>query len=392
MEPFELSFDNTEIAFSHLSDEDLLHAQRMYRMINRPALQSIGAFFTKLALKAGLPVEGLIKRFIFRQFCGGETLQESIPVIQKMAEHKVFTALDYGVEGKDRESDFEHTAEVMIRNLEFAKSNTYIPFISCKLTGLARFGLLEKIHAGLELTPAEQEEWQRFHDRFEKICQKAFEENTALFVDAEETWIQQPIDDIVHEMMVKFNCEKPLIFNTVQLYRTDRLEFLRQSVEEAEKAGYFYGIKLVRGAYMDKERERAAKNGYPDPIHATKEDTDLDFNEAIRFCIDHIDRVAVCAATHNEKSSALQARLLHERGIPRDHPHVTFAQLYGMSDHITYNLARAGFRAGKYLPYGPVKEVLPYLIRRAKENTSVAGQMSRELQLVSTELKRRGLV
>jgi len=387
-----LSFDNTEIAFRHLNDKNLKHAYRMFWAMNRPVLQKTGSGFTKWAIKFHLPVNSIVKHFVFRQFCGGESLIESIPVIKNMAHYKVFTALDYGVEGKSREADFRNTARVMIRNIEFAHSNNYVPFISCKLSGLVRFSLLQKIHDDIALNDIEQKEWDRFYHRFKQICQKAADEDTAIFVDAEETWIQKPIDRIVHDMMAIFNKKKAIVFNTVQMYCTDRLRFLRKSIKEAEAKGYFYGIKMVRGAYMEKERERAGKTGYPSPIHLTKEATDKDYDASIKLCFDHLENVAFCAATHNEKSSAYLAQLIVENKIPKNHPHIYFAQLYGMSDHITYNLAASGFNAGKYLPYGPVREVMPYLIRRSEENTSVAGQMGRELQLLRTEMTRRKLI
>ena len=367
------------------------HAHRMFWAINQPVLQKIGSGFTKWAMKLHLPVNEIVKHFIFRQFCGGESLIESIPVIKKMTEYKVFTALDYGVEGKSRESDFRNTAKVMIRNIEFAHSNIQVPFISCKLTGLVRIELLQKIHDGNELDDSEQKEWERFYNRFKQICQKAADEDTAIFVDAEETWIQKPIDQIVNEMMAIFKKKKAIVFNTIQMYCTDRLRFLRKSIKEAETKNYYYGIKMVRGAYMEKERERAEKMGYPSPIHLTKEATDKDYDASVKLCFDHLKQFSFCAATHNEKSSAYLAQLIEENKIPKNHPHIYFAQLYGMSDHITYNLAASGFRVGKYLPYGPVNEVMPYLIRRSEENSSVAGQMGRELQLIQKELKRRKL-
>lgn len=387
-----ISFDNTEIAFAHKDDRSLKRAYRLFKMISQPWLSSTGASLSQFALKAGLPVKGIIKNTLYAQFCGGESVEKSLPTINELAAANVLTVLDYGVEAKDSEADFDRTLAEMEHEIQFAKDNDHVLCISCKLTGLARFALLEKLHAGKPLTAQEEAEWERTQGRVNEISAFAHKHDVSLYIDAEETWIQKPIDEIVTRMMEQYNQEKAIIFNTVQLYRHDRLQYLKDAFAKAEKGDYFYGIKLVRGAYMEKERERARRLGYDDPINPTKVATDRDFNEAITFCIDHIDRISVCVATHNEESNLLFARLIEERGIDKQHPHAFSCQLLGMSDHITFNLANAGYRVGKYIPYGPVKDVVPYLSRRAKENTSVGGQMSRELQLLKREMHRRNLI
>lgn len=387
-----ISFDNTEIAFAYKDNAALKRAYRLFKMISNPWLSSTGATAAQLALKAGLPVKGIIRSTLYAQFCGGETVEKSLPTINELAASQVMTVLDYGVEAKDTEADFDRTLAEMKHEIQFAKDHSHVLCISCKLTGLARFALLEKMQANKPLRPEEEAEWERAQARVDEISAFAKQHDVALYIDAEETWIQAPIDDLVTKMMEKYNREKAIIFNTLQLYRHDRLAHLKNAVAAAESGGYYYGVKLVRGAYMEKERERAQRLGYADPIQATKIDTDRDFNAAVVFCVDHIERVAVCVATHNEESNLLFARLIEERGIDKQHPHAFSCQLLGMSDHITFNMANAGFRTGKYIPYGPVKDVVPYLSRRAKENTSVGGQMSRELQLLKREMHRRRLI
>lgn len=387
-----ISFDNTEVAFAYKNDTELKRAYQMFKLISRPWLSSTGAQLSQFALKIGLPVKGLIKSTLYAQFCGGESVEKSLPTINTLAKSNVLTVLDYGVEAKDDAADFDRTLQEMKREIDLARHHDHILCISCKLTGLVRFGILEKLHSGKRLTAEGEGEWTRARQRVDEICAYAHENHVSLYIDAEESWIQQPIDDLVEEMMEKYNRQKAIVFNTIQLYRHDRLQYLKEAFARAERGKYFYGIKLVRGAYMEKERERAQRLGYPDPIQPNKTATDRDYNEAVTFCIDHIDKISVCVATHNEESNLLFARLIEERNIDKQHPHAFSCQLLGMSDHITFNLANAGYRAGKYIPYGPVKDVVPYLSRRAKENTSVGGQMSRELQLLKREMHRRGLV
>ena len=386
-----ISFDNTEVAFKSKSDKELKRDYRLFKLLSYPWLARSGAKMTSVLLQAGLPVAGIIRKTIYEHFCGGETLAECQSTIDRLAASGVYSILDYGVEAKNNEADFDHTAAEMIREIAFARDNAYVPLISCKMTGLGRFELYEKVQRGDSLTAEEEKEFNRIRERLEKVCRHASENNVSVSIDAEESWIQEPVDKLTHEMMEKFNRKRVVVMNTAQMYRKDRLDFLINAVSEALSKGYLYGIKLVRGAYMEKERARARAMNYPSPIHETKSECDRDFDEAVRFCIEHYEKVYTCVATHNEASCKLFVNLIEEKKLDKQHPHLLCCQLYGMSDHITFNLAKRGFRAAKYVPYGPVREVLPYLTRRAEENTSVGGQMSRELQLYKTEMKRRGL-
>lgn len=403
-----ISFDDTSIAFASKSDEDLKHSQWLYLMMGKPWLVKIGTRLAPWSIKAGLPVKGLIRKTIFRQFVGGETLEQTIPVAKKLHEYNVQAILDYGVEGMEGEENYDHACDEFIRVINFAATQSNVPFMSIKVTGMARFALLEKIdllmqssdantlskryNASIEqLTSEEKNEWQKVYDRTKRICEAASKANVGFLVDAEETWIQDPVDALTMLLMSEYNRNALVVYNTIQLYRHDRLAFLEQSYKTAKERNFILGAKLVRGAYMEKERKRAVQKGYPSPIQPTKEATDKDYNEAVRFCIDHIDHIGVMIASHNEKSNLLGVELLQQKGLPPDHPHVHFSQLYGMSDNITFNLAKAGCSVSKYLPFGPIKDVVPYLMRRAQENTSVGGQTSRELSLVSKEMRRRGI-
>ena len=382
------TFDDTEIAFASKSNKQLTRSYWLFRMINNNTLVSIGTAATKTALKLRLPVNGLIKATVFRQFCGGETLEETADDIENLAKENVYSVLDYGVEAESEQSSLDHTADMLIKTIDFVKNNPNVQTISSKFTGLARIELLEKINANNQLTEEEKQEYERIVARVDRVCKHAAENSVSLYIDAEETWIQQPIDDLAHMMMAKYNTAKPIVFNTFQMYRTDRLERLMQWHKEA-RGKYIYGAKLVRGAYMEKERERAQKMGYPSPIHETKNDVDRDYNKALGYCVEHIGELALCSATHNEESSKLLMDLIRNNGLDKKHPLIMSCQLYGMGDHITFNLASLGYNVSKYIPFGPVRDVMPYLIRRAEENTSVGGQMSRELALIKKELRRR---
>ena len=401
-----ISFDNTEVAFAHRTNEDLKQAHWLYSMMGKPWLVKLGTSLAPWSIRAGLPVKGLIRKTIFRQFVGGESLDETVAVTRRMAEYNVKVILDYGVEGKEGEENYDQACNEFIRVINFASTQPNVPFMSVKVTGIARFGLLEKLdtlmhaaeatslvkryHAALaELDAMESKEWQRVHERIKKICEAADKANIGFLVDAEETWIQDPVDALIMVMMDEYNREKLVIYNTVQLYRHDRLTFLMQSYEAALERNFLLGIKLVRGAYMEKERKRAKSKGYPSPIQPDKISCDKDYNEAVRFCIDRLEQIGVIIASHNEQSNLLGVQLLSEKGLPPDHAHVHFSQLFGMSDNITYNLAKAGCSVSKYLPFGPIKDVVPYLMRRAEENTSVGGQTSRELNLIKREMDRR---
>ncbi|MGX5817329.1 proline dehydrogenase family protein [Chitinophaga lutea] len=386
-----LSFENTAIAFEHMSDKGLKKANFLFSNIGRPWLVKLGAVATPLAFKLGLPVKGLIKSTIFSQFCGGESLEEAVRAADELGKFGVGVVLDYGVEAAEGEENYDNAVPEFLRAIQFAAGKPNIPFIAIKVTGFARFELLQRIHHGETLSPEEQAEFDRVRKRIRTICEAAAKAKVGVLIDAEESWVQQPVDDLSDEMMSLFNRQDVFIYNTFQLYRHDRLEFLRQSYEKARAEGYLLGAKLVRGAYMEKERRRAEELNYQSPIQPSKEAADEDYDAALRFCADRLEHLGLFIGTHNEESCMLAAVLLHEKGIPHNHPRVSFSQLYGMSDNITFNLAHEGYRVSKYLPYGPVRDVMPYLIRRAQENTSIAGQMGRELGLIREEMKRRKL-
>lgn len=402
------SFDNTANAFEYKNDKQLKKANFLFSSMGYTWLVGIGTKITPWAIRAGLPVKGLIRKTIFEQFIGGETLEETATVVNNLAKFNVQVILDYGVEGGDYgEDEKDRSCEQFLKVVEYAATQPNIPFISIKVTGIARFELLEKMDELMhksegtlikryeqtleKITADERQEWQRICNRMERICSLAAAKKVSVTVDAEETYIQDPIDALITLMMDQYNKTEPIIYNTAQLYRHDRLQFIHDCHQAAEQRGFIFGIKLVRGAYMERERRRAAERGYPSPIQPDKESTDRDFDRATEFCIEHIDRVACIVASHNEQSNALGAELLHKKGIQHNHKHVHFSQLYGMSDHITFNLAKDGYSVSKYLPFGPMKDVVPYLMRRAEENSSMNGQMGRELKLIKTEMKRRGM-
>lgn len=386
-----LSFDNTRIAFRYRSNKDLKLAHFLFLSMSSPFLTKAGIGIMQLAIKWNLPIKGLIKNTIFRQFCGGEDLKEAAGTAQLLGQYGVSVALDYGVEGKESEADFDHAVPEFIKAIEYAASQPNIPFIPIKVTGFARFALLEKIQSCISLSEAEQKEWEQVKSRIDKICAAASEKHVMILIDAEESWIQDPVDAMTDAMMEKYNHHTVVVFNTFQLYRHDRLHFLKRSFERAKQGNYILGAKLVRGAYMEKERNRAKEHNYPSPIQEDKKSTDEDYDAAVDFCLANLDQIAVFIGTHNEASCMKAADQMQSMQIPANHPHIFFAQLYGMSDNITFNLADAGYHASKYLPYGPVKDVVPYLMRRAQENTSVAGQTSREFFLIKKEMRRRGI-
>jgi proline dehydrogenase len=386
-----LSFENTEIAFRHANNADLNRAFWLFKAINNNFLVKIGPGMTNFAMNIGLPIKGIIKATIFKQFCGGETIAECDGTIKNLQLGRVGTILDYSVEGEEHEHVFDHTRDEIIRTIERATGDAAIPLTVFKVTGVGRFSLLEKLDAGTALTPAEEEEWQKVQDRVKSICQKAHQAGIPVMIDAEESWIQKTIDHLALTMMKRFNQQKAIIYNTYQLYRHDKLASLKLDFDIARTEGFLLGVKIVRGAYMEKERKRAQEMGYPSPIQPDKASSDRDYNEAVRFCVANIERTAMVAGTHSEESCRLLAGLLDEFNIPHNHPHVYFSQLLGMSDNLSFNLANAGYNVAKYVPYGPVKAVMPYLFRRAQENTSIAGQTSRELGLITKERKRREL-
>jgi proline dehydrogenase len=386
-----LSFENTEIAFKHASNADLNRAYWLFKAINNNFLVKIGPGMTNFAMNIGLPIKGIIKATIFKQFCGGETIAECDTAIKNLYSGGVGTILDYSVEGEEEESVFDFTRDEIIRTIERATGDPAIPITVFKVTGVGRFGLLEKLDAKAPLTPAEEQEWEKVQARVLAICQKAFQNGVPVMIDAEESWIQVTIDELALSMKRRFNKERAIVYNTYQIYRHDKLAGLKLDFDIARTEEFFLGVKIVRGAYMEKERKRAQEQGYASPIQPDKQSADRDYNEALRFCIEHVDRVALVAGTHNEASCRLLADLLNQLNIPHNHPHVYFSQLLGMSDNLSFNLASAGYNVVKYVPYGPVKAVLPYLFRRAQENTSIAGQMGRELGMIIKERKRRKL-
>lgn len=391
MTDFKLDFQDTATAFADRSDKELKEKYRLFKMLNSPVLNAIGTGATKFALSIGLPVEGMIKSTVFGQFCGGETIEECEGTVERLARSGVGTVLDYSVEGKSSEQDFDNTKDEIIRTIERAKDDPRIPFSVFKVTGIAPLGTLERMSGKKKLDAKSQAKCERIHNRVNEICEYAYSIGQPVFIDAEDSWIQDAIDRMATEMMERFNRERPIVYNTLQMYRTDRLQHLKDARRQAQSEGYFYAVKLVRGAYMEKERDRAAEMGYPSPIHPTRQDTDADYDAAVEYCMKHHNDMAFVAATHNEASTQKLALMMNEMGVSADHPHIHFSQLYGMGDNISYVLAKGGYNVTKYVPYGPVHDAVPYLIRRAEENSSAAGQMSRELEMIEREIKRRKL-
>ncbi|WDF80872.1 proline dehydrogenase family protein [Mucilaginibacter sp. KACC 22773] len=383
------SFENTEIAFRHSSNADLSRAYWLFRIINVNFLVKIGPPVTNFAIKIGLPIKGLIKATIFKHFCGGETIAECDNTIKNLYSGGVGTILDYSIEGEDDEAVFDSTRDEIIRTIVRASKDKAIPLTVFKITGVGRFALLEKLDARLPLTPDEESEWQRVQSRVLAICDKAYKSNVPVMIDAEESWIQETIDLLALTMMTQFNTKQPIVYNTYQMYRHDKLASILNDHEIGKGEGFILGAKIVRGAYMEKERKRALEMGYNSPIQPDKKSTDLDYDSALDYCTSHINEIAFIAGTHNEESCRLLAELLDNKGIDHKHPHVYFSQLLGMSDNLSFNLADAQYNVAKYVPYGPIKAVLPYLFRRAQENTAIAGQMSRELSLIVKERARR---
>lgn len=400
--PHSISFDNTEYAFAYKSNAALRKAKFLFSSMGYSWLVKLGTRITPWAINIGLPINGLIRNTLFGQFVGGETLEQTVKVADALEAFNVQVILDYGVEGKEGEASFDHACDEFIRVIQFAATQPNIPFMSIKVTGFARFGLLEKldkqapcqygVEGKISLADTNEEEvneWNRVVMRMEKIISSAAESNVGVLVDAEETWIQDPVDALAMQMMEKYNKTKAVVYNTVQLYRHDRLQFLKDSHRQSIQKNFIPGVKLVRGAYMEKERKRADEMNYPSPIQPDKEAADYDYNAAVTYAIEHLEDIAVIVASHNEDSNLMATKLLQQNGLSLHHPHIHFSQLYGMSDNITFNLAKAGCSVSKYLPFGPIKDVIPYLMRRAQENSSVSGHTGRELGLIKKELERR---
>jgi len=384
-----LNFENTEIAFANKNDFDLAKSKMLFSIMNSNFLVKWGSVVGLKALAWNLPIKSLIRKTIFEQFCGGENFDEVTEAAEKLEHYGMQTILDYGLEAKESEADFEHYVSEIKKAIDYAGNNNNIPVVSVKLTGLAPFSLLEQTSAQTNSNENIIAEFSKVIHRMDEICTTAQKNKVSIFIDAEESWIQKAIDDIADIMMERYNKTQILVYNTFQLYRTDRLEFLKKSHKKALAQGYILGAKLVRGAYMEKERQRAEELNYTSPIQVSKANTDKDFNLALEYCIQHLETISCVAATHNEDSCKLYAELIEKNGIDKKHLHCNFSQLYGMSDQISFNLSHSGYNVAKYVPYGPLEDVMPYLIRRAQENTSVAGQTSRELMLINKEIKRR---
>ncbi len=390
-----LSLNNTQNAFAYKSNKDLRKAKWLFSVIQNPWIVSLGTRLTPVLMKSGLPINGIIRNTIFNQFVGGETLEESARVTKMLGAYGVQVILDYGVEAKEGEESFDAVTEQFITAIEFAATQDNVPFVSVKITGLSSMHLLERLNeaprlrSGVHDSESDDAAWSKLKERMYAICDVAEENGIGILIDAEETWIQDPIDRLAMELMGVYNKGKVVVYNTFQLYRSDRLRFLQLSHKIAQEGNFILGAKLVRGAYMEKERARAEKLSYPSPIQVDKSATDADFDKAVNYCVDHIDQIALIVASHNEASNLKCAALMQTKGLENKHPHIHFSQLYGMSDHITFNMASEGYKVSKYLPFGPLQDVVPYLMRRAQENSSVNGQTNRELLLIRQEIARR---
>ncbi|WP_024481252.1 proline dehydrogenase family protein [Cellulophaga baltica] len=382
-------FENTATAFALKTDAELERAYFLFKMIANEPLVRIGTAMTNFAIKAKLPVEGLIRATVFDHFCGGISEKDCLPVVDKLFTKGVSSVLDYSVEGKDTEDPLDEALEMILKVLDFVKEKEAIPFAVFKPTGYGRFSLFQKKTEGIPFTAEEQSEWDRVVARFEKTCQKAYDLDVALLIDGEESWMQDAADELAEEMMRKYNKEKVVVYNTLQLYRWDRLDYLKALQQRAAQDGFKIGMKVVRGAYMEKENERALEKGYPSPICGSKAATDTNYDTVVAYMLENLDTMSIYMGTHNEESCYKMLDLMNYKNLAPNNPSIWFGQLYGMSDHISFNLAASGFNVSKYLPFGPVRDVMPYLIRRAEENTSVAGQTSRELNLLKIERKRR---
>jgi proline dehydrogenase len=384
-------FENTSTAFTLKSDSELERAYFLFKMISSQPLVRIGTAATNFALKANLPVEGLIRSTVFDHFCGGVNEDDCLPVIDKLYTEGVSSVLDYSVEGKETKDQFDNALKKILKIIHFCDEKEAMPIVVFKPTGFGRFHLYQKKTEGVDLTQDEQEEWERIVGRFDAVCKLAKEKDVEVLIDGEESWMQDAADDLVEEMMQRYNKDKVIVYNTLQTYRWDRLDYLKALHIRAKERGFKIGMKIVRGAYMEKERDRAEERDYKSPICESKQATDANFNLALTYILEHHNDISIFIGTHNEASCYLAMELMEKYKIKKQDNNIWFGQLYGMSDHISFNLAAQGYNVAKYIPFGPVKDVMPYLIRRAEENTSVAGQTSRELSLLKTERKRRKL-
>ncbi|GGH41762.1 proline dehydrogenase [Mangrovimonas yunxiaonensis] len=382
-------FDNTEVAFALKSNAELNRAYVLFKMISYERFVKVGTHLTHFALKVKLPVWGLVRKTVFDHFCGGVNAKDCLPVIDAMYDKGVSSVLDYSVEGKDNEAHFDDAMQKIVEIIHFSTDKAAMPIVVFKPTGFGRFNLYQKISEGKSLTNDEQAEWDRVVARYDTVCRLSKEKDVEILIDAEESWMQDAVDDLVTLMMTRYNTERPIVYNTLQMYRHDRMAFLEAQYQLAKAQGFFLGYKIVRGAYMEKENERALKMGYETPICESKQATDINFDNSAKYILDHLDTISIFVGTHNEQSCYLVMDLMKEKKIAKADNRVWFGQLYGMSDHISFNLSAHGYNVAKYVPFGPVKDVMPYLIRRAEENTSVAGQTGRELTLLDAEKTRR---
>ncbi|EMR02278.1 proline dehydrogenase family protein [Cesiribacter andamanensis] len=389
--PRQLAFDDTATAFAAQSDKALRKKWLVFASMNNNLLTKTGTAVLKAAFKLRLPINKLVKHTVFEQFCGGETIEESEATVQELAHFGIKTILDYSVEGEKTEQGFDATTAEILRTVAKAKNSPHIPFCVFKVTGIGAFELLEKVQRKEKLSAQETAAFERVRSRVDQICKATAEAGVRVFIDGEETWIQDTIDELAYDMMRKYNQQAPVVYNTYQLYRADGLRLLQDAMHMATMHNIWLGAKLVRGAYMEKERERAQELGYPDPINPGKQATDDLYNKALKFCLDNKQRIGLCSGSHNEYSNQLLTVLMQKHSVQPTDPNFYFAQLYGMSDNLSFTLAAAGYNVVKYVPYGPVEKVMPYLFRRAQENTSVAGQSSREFTLIEKEMKRRGI-
>lgn len=384
-----IDFNNSEIAFQDQSNASLREAYQLFKVMNSRTMVKIGQHLVSFAFAIHFPVNLILRRTIYRHFVGGMSIEDCSKTIAKLAKRNVMSILDYALEGEESEKIFDDTCREVIHTIAFAHQNKSVPFSAFKITGIARFALLVKVSERRLLTEDEAAEYKRVEERVDSIFKCGYDLNVPVLIDAEETWIQPALDDLVMRLMEIYNKNNAIVQNTYQMYRHDSIARIREHHRMALEGGFKFGLKIVRGAYMEKERERAAEKGYPSPIQPDKAATDHDFDEIIRYLVEHYETIDFMVATHNEKSTLLLAGLIDASGLPRNHPGIYFSQLYGMSDHITYNLSEQGYNVAKYIPYGEVKTMMPYLFRRAEENSSVKGQTSRELKLIQTEIRRR---
>ncbi|AFL84838.1 proline dehydrogenase [Belliella baltica DSM 15883] len=384
-----ISLENLEVAFASKTDAELRKMYLIYATMNNNTAVKLGIKMANFAFAIKAPIKGLMKKTMFGHFCGGESIEDSQKTVDELAAYRIRTILDYSVEGKGNEASYEATKNEILRTIERSAGDENIPFAVFKVTGLGSYEIMMKVQEGKKLSEKEQTSFNKLKARVDELCKAAFEAKTKILIDAEESWFQDVIDEMAYEAMEKYNQEHCVVYNTYQMYMHEMLQRLKSSQAVAAHKGYKFGAKLVRGAYMEKERDRAKDKGYNSPIQPDKASTDRDFDEALRFCVENHGHVSLVAGSHNEKSNILLTQLIEEANISPSDESVYFAQLYGMSDNISFNLSHAGYNVVKYVPYGPVEKVMPYLGRRAEENTSVAGQSSREFDLIKKEITRR---